>query len=92
MDPQLADYLPERSNIVQFQRRFHLLPLTPEEAERPQGDQGILGYVFGRSHNGPAIPAALLDELPQDTTLQRAYVSHLRSGGHWHACTGWLPF
>jgi signal transduction histidine kinase len=41
---------------------------------------------------GSGIPASLLGELPQDTGLQRAYVAHLRSGGHWHTRTGWFPF
>ena len=91
LDDQLAGYLPESSNIVRFQRRFQLLP---EEAggEAPVADGDILELVFHRTHGGPEIPASLLGELPQDTTLQRAYVAHLRAGGHWRARTGWLPF
>ncbi len=91
MDPQLAEYLPEGSNIVRFQRRFHLLPLTPQEAASPEGDRAILGHVFGR-YRQPDTLSEVLDELPRDTTLQRAYVAHLRSGGHWHSRTGWFPF
>ncbi|MEQ4207946.1 acyltransferase domain-containing protein [Actinopolymorpha sp. B9G3] len=83
LDPQLADYLPETSNIIQFQRRFHLLPVH-SEAEPPQADGDVAEYVFGRSHRD-------LDDYPQETTLQRAYVAHLRSGGHWHERTGWMP-
>lgn len=73
MDPQLAEYLPEDSNIVRFQRRFHLLP----RGSGLVSDQMIREYVFGASR----VP---LDELPQETTLQRAYVEHLRSGRHWY--------
>jgi hypothetical protein len=52
----------------------------------------MLTYVFGRpSQDGP-VTADLLAELPQDTSLQRAYVTHLRSGRHWHARTGWIVF
>jgi hypothetical protein len=29
--------------------------------------------------------------VPQRTTLQRAIVSHLRTGGHWRVRCGWLP-
>ncbi|MEQ4208575.1 acyltransferase domain-containing protein [Actinopolymorpha sp. B9G3] len=84
LDPQLADYLPESSNIVQLQRRFHLLPVHTE-ADLPPADGDLAEYVFGRSYPD-------LDDYPQETTLQRAYVAHLRSGGHWYERTGWLPF
>ncbi|MFI7013026.1 hypothetical protein [Streptomyces sp. NPDC050164] len=34
----------------------------------------------------------LLRQLPQDTSLRRAYVTHLQSGRHWHARTGWIAY
>ncbi|MFD0922416.1 acyltransferase domain-containing protein [Saccharopolyspora rosea] len=77
LDPQLADYLPDDSNIIQFQRRFRLLP------ETRNGNADILGFVFRRINPG-------LDTLPQNTTLQRAVVAHLRSGRHWHVRSGWI--
>lgn len=80
LDPQLADYLPESSNIVHFQRRFELLP---ESAGTHDADESIIEFVFRRVDVD-------LDELPQDTTLQRAIVSHLKSGKHWYARTGWV--
>ncbi|MGH3488611.1 MAG: acyltransferase domain-containing protein [Actinopolymorphaceae bacterium] len=85
MDPQLAEYLPENSRLVQFQRRFQLLPLTPEEESQTRTDGTMAEYVFGRHHDN-------LDDYPQDTTLRRAYVTHLRSGRHWHSRAGWFPF
>lgn len=88
MDNQLAAYLPASSNLLQFQRRFHLVP----EKELETSDESILSFVFNRIHKGAEMPSALLDELPQDTTLQRAFVSHLRSGKHWYTRTGWLAF
>ncbi len=91
LDPQLAGYLPEGSNIVRFQQRFQLLPFL-RETDEGDADHVVLGYVFERSAPGPEITADLLDELPQDSTLQRAYVTHLRAGRHWHERTGWLPF
>lgn len=79
LDPQLAQYLPESSNIVQFQRRFKLF----EEEGRWGADSEIIRFVFRR-----ADPP--LDELPQRSTLEKAVVTHLRSGGHWEGRTGWL--
>lgn len=81
LDPQLVSCLPPTSNIVRFQRRFELLPL-PEDAG--DADAAVLDFVFRRR------TGADLDRLPQDTTLQRAIVAHLRSGRHWYAPTGWL--
>jgi hypothetical protein len=81
LDPQLADYLPEDSNIIRFQRRFHLVPEAKEEGDA-RGDAGIIWFVFRRVN-------PCLDDLPQDTTLQRAIVTHLRDGGHWRTRRGW---
>jgi hypothetical protein len=47
-------------------------------------DEAVLRYVFGR-----VVPR--LDELPRRTSLERAVVDHLRSGGHWYGARGWLP-
>jgi GNAT-like C-terminal domain/N-acyltransferase N-terminal domain len=88
MDDQLASYLPESSNIVRFQHRFRLV----QTSELETSDNFILNYVFHRGNDEPEIPPALLDELPQDTTLQRAFVSHLRSGRHWYKRTAWSVF
>jgi hypothetical protein len=88
MDDQLASYLPESSNIVRFQRRFNLV----QASELETSDNFILNYVFNRGNDEPEIPLTLLDELPQDTTLQRAFVSHLRSGRHWYERTAWSVF
>jgi hypothetical protein len=77
LDPQLAEYLPADSNMVRFQRRF---TLTPEE--RDAGIE-IFRFVFRRID-------APLDELPQETTLERAVVAHVRAGRQWHERTGWF--
>lgn len=88
LDPQLTEYLPERSNIVRFLHRFKLKQLTSGDQDHADGD--MLEYVFGRpSQRGP-VTASLLADLPQETSLQRAYVAHLQSGWHWHARTGWI--
>lgn len=77
LDPQLAEYLPAGSNMVRFQRRFTLMP-----GAFP-ADGVVLGYVFRRTELD-------LDALPQRTTLERAFVQHLRDGRHWEARSGWL--
>ena len=47
-------------------------------------DSEILRHVFVR------VPDEL-DDLPRRTTLERAVVDHLRTGGHWYGVSGWLP-
>jgi hypothetical protein len=78
LDDQLAAHLKPTSNIVQFQRRFNLLPGSVGD-----GDEDVLLFVFRRV-------APTLDELPQRTSLERAVVGHLRAGHHWQVRTGWL--
>jgi len=77
LDEQLAEYLPQNSNIVRFGQRFR-------PAYRPDdSDADIIEFVFRR-------PSATLDQLPRRTTLERAVVDHIRSGRHWHGGVGWL--
>lgn len=85
LDPQLTEVLGERSTIASFGRRWQLT-----EELRP-GDADVLFFVFSRRgarRDGSDID---LDSLPQDTSLQRAVLSKLRSGGHWHCRVGHLP-
>lgn len=84
MDDQLQSYLPESSNIIRFQRRFTRF------IDREQADWAVLENLFRRKYEGSQVPVALLDELPQRTTLQRAIVTHLCKGGHWYNRTGWF--
>lgn len=77
LDPQLEEYLPPESNIVRFARRFTLLPL----GETPPEDDETVKAVFAK------LPGA---DLPRNTTLERAVVSHLDSGRHWYYRAGWL--
>ncbi|MEQ4208879.1 acyltransferase domain-containing protein [Actinopolymorpha sp. B9G3] len=86
MDDQLAEYLAEDSNIIQFQRRFDRF------TDREPADWAPLEHLFHRRYEGKHPPTDLLNELPQETTLQRAIVTHLLAGGHWYNRTGWLRF
>lgn len=77
LDPQLAEYLPEDSNIVRFQRRFQVVPGGHD------GDKDVFQFVFRLTN--PSI-----EDLPRRTTLERAVVQHLGSGRHWQVRSGWL--
>ncbi|WP_053204055.1 acyltransferase domain-containing protein [Jiangella muralis] len=79
LDPQLRSYLADDSNILTFQRRFELAPGTG-----PDCADTVIEFVFKR-------PATWLDALAQDTSLQRALVTHVRAGRPWHFRTGWFP-
>ena len=78
LDEQLGAYLRPASNIIRFQRRFRLVPGSGGD-----GDDHILRFVFHRE-------APALEELPQTTSLERAFVGHLRAGRHWKVRSGWL--
>ena len=78
LDPQLADYLPDDSNIVRFQRRFHVDP----DWSMP-GDDTIVEFVF-------RCGATPVEDLDPRTTLERAVVDHIRTGRHWQTRRGWF--
>lgn len=84
MDTQLQDYLGAETNIIQFQRRFTAFN------DREQADWAPIEHILHRRFTGPGTLPALLAELRPETTLERAIVSHLQSGGHWHNQTGWF--
>lgn len=77
LDDQFAEYLPEDSNILRFQRRFTLID------DEQEGDKAVFQFVFRKVN-------PVIDELPQRTTLERAIVQHLKAGRHWKVRTGWL--
>jgi hypothetical protein len=77
LDPQLREYLPSTSNILRFQERFE------PTGERGVDDARVVEFVFHTLEPD-------LDALPRETTLQRAVIDHLRSGGHWHYVAGRL--
>jgi hypothetical protein len=76
LDPVLAERLPAHSNIVAFQRRF-----TIARCEEPD-DEATLIFVF----EDPTRPLAAY---PRASSLQRAVLENLESGGHWHGGRGW---
>lgn len=77
------------SNILRFQRRFSVLPLVPPE-DPSEGDRELMRLGLQLAAPGSALDDEDLARIPQDTSLQRAFVTHLRSGRHWHMRTGIL--
>lgn len=78
LDPVLAERLPAHANIVAFQGLF-----TIERAEEPD-DEATMIFVF----EDPTRP---LPDYPRSSSLQRAVLEQLESGGHWHGGRGWRP-
>ena len=79
LDPQLEEYIDLDSNIVQFQRRFNLLPV-----DDTNGNSTTIEFLFKR-------PIADIDDLPRDSSLQRGVLDHIAAGKTWHFRTGWFP-
>ncbi|WP_327637247.1 acyltransferase domain-containing protein [Kribbella sp. NBC_00482] len=77
LDPYLLDNLPQDSNMVKFGRRF-----TPYGTPNDSQDSAIF-FTF-RTHG-----LEHLDELPQDTRLQRLVVGRIKDGGTWQSAYGY---
>jgi hypothetical protein len=84
LDHQLTRYLPGSSNIVAFQRRFHLAPL------RAATDEQVLERVFGVAAQVPP-PEFDWARAPQDTSLRRILARHALAGGRWRMGGGIIP-
>jgi hypothetical protein len=91
LDPQLAEYLAASSNIVKFQKLF--TPVAQVSfVDGDDGDRELMRMALDMLPPDGPITAEILDAIPQTTSLQRAYVQHLRAGRHWHQRSGWAPF
>ena len=71
LDHQFESLLPPASNLVRFQQEVYLFPLGG-------GGEGVTVTVFGRKPGER-------DDLPQETTMQRAFAQHWRRGGHFRS-------
>jgi hypothetical protein len=69
LDPRLPKFLPDTSNIVQFQKLFYRIPLPIFHFEV------CLQSIFG-DHS----ERLSLDKLPSNSSLQKACLNFLRSG------------
>lgn len=76
LSPDLELLLPPMSNILAFQRSFHILPL-----EKPC--TGVIQWVFRNPKLSPA-------DYPENTTLQRRLKAFLQEGNLFHDAKGIL--
>lgn len=76
LDPQFAELLPSSSNIVQFQRQFHLYQGVGDDNE-------ALRRIFGRLYSD-------WTKAPQDTAIRRAAVRHLSEGKAFRDTGGFI--
>jgi len=84
LDSQLARYLSASSNVVAFQRRFHLVPLKAATADQ------TLARIFAITAQD--LPAVFdWARAPQDTSLRRILARHALAGGRWRMGAGIIP-
>lgn len=81
LDPQLKTFLPESSNIVQFQKRFHLAP-SAVDAE----------FVPIRTIFGAEVLTHGIDSVVATTGLQKGARTFKQKGGVLRHGYGLLPF
>ena len=79
LDTQLRDYLSPQSNTLAFQRRFRHI------RQGEWANDGPIRFVFGPV-DWP------LEDYPQESSIQRAVINHLKQGGSWHGGMGWMEF
>ncbi|NLT47684.1 MAG: DUF5596 domain-containing protein [Clostridiales bacterium] len=77
LDTRLKAYLPEDSNIIRFQNDYTIL----ESGDDPKT---VLKHVFKKAEE-------CLDMYPQNTTLEKAVISHLKSGKQLGYGIGFIP-
>lgn len=76
LDPQLLGLLDETSNLAQFQKWYHLYPIQSD-------DGGIYSFVFMRDR-------CEVDQLQEDTSLQRKLKQFMKAGGQMHSAGGFI--
>jgi len=86
LDGELQNYLSTDSNIVRFQRRFHVEQFIPNQGDDSVDDEETVNAVFRRPWPG----VDHLDELPRTSSLERGIVAQLKAGKHWRYRTGWF--
>ncbi len=83
LDPQLTAWLPESSNIAQFQRRFYLHPVETDA-------WAALRFVFELDVPYGSTKAPDTDGLPRKTSLERALLDHAAGGGRFYKAGGFI--
>jgi hypothetical protein len=80
IDRQLCDLLGEESNISGFCKRFWKIGV------KSRGDD-----VFSFVYHLPTSEGVRIEELPENTTLERRLKEHFRSGGVIYEVDGFIP-
>ncbi|MBR2884726.1 MAG: DUF5596 domain-containing protein [Clostridia bacterium] len=78
LDPRLSEILPEDSNIMQFQKVFHIFGHI-------DGEEAILSRVFGHVKEN-------LDEYKPTSSLARGVLSYIKSGKRLGSGMGYTRF
>ena len=68
MEPLLADFLSENSNILAFQSKYTLY-------QNNASGTAVYDFLFFEPHTTP------IEQLPEDTSLRRAVKKHYINGG-----------
>lgn len=82
LDPQLREFLPASSNIIEFQNMFTLTPPAPDAAEN--GERDVLLFVFNKT--APCDP----ETLPRESRLHRHLADGFARGQQWQVRTGYF--
>ncbi|MDD5484326.1 MAG: acyltransferase domain-containing protein, partial [Kiritimatiellae bacterium] len=77
LDGQFERHLPPTANIVRFLAEFYLHPIPNAD------EQQTFERVFGQQIDDVA-------RAPQNTSLQRAVIKHIKNGGRWRSGGGIL--
>ena len=79
MSPELPSLLKPTSNILAFQNHFTIVPSISV-------GRAVFSFVFLREAKIPET----FDDLPQNTSLERAIVQHYQNGGYVHEASGFF--
>ena len=75
---KLREFLRESSNIIAFMNKFDIVYTDYLE----EGDYNQIWRLYDVDYSGN------LDDLPEKTSLHRAYKQYLKDGGKWGAGYG----
>ena len=80
MDRQLVDLLGDETNIAKFCKRFRQVSV------KSQG-KGVFSFVY----HIPESKTPVIEELPENTTLERRLKEHFLTGGQIYEVHGFIP-
>ncbi|QDU33195.1 hypothetical protein KS4_12400 [Poriferisphaera corsica] len=78
-NPLWSEYLSATSNVRKFVERYHYYPLPDRE------DTGLWYWLYQTWK-----PHENLDDAPQESSVQKAFIKHLKSGKKWMVSGGYI--